>query len=154
MSNPILDDALSAADQWCSVRGEKLTSQRREVLSLLLKAEGACKAYDILAAIQKERPTAAPPTVYRALDFLVSVGLVHKLDSTQSFVPCHSFTHPHQSVMLICSNCKHVLETQEPKLTALLAAIGVANGFQIAPQHIEVHGVCSHCSEGACHGPH
>ncbi|QDQ27613.1 transcriptional repressor [Chitinimonas arctica] len=141
-----LDHELDAAAQWCLSRGEKLTDQRREVLALLLAASGSMKAYDLLAEIQKQKPTAAPPTVYRALDFLVSAGLAHKLDSTNSFVACRDFEHPHHGLMLICNRCHSVKELTDERIEARLLEDAAVHGFQVATQDIEVRGLCQRCS--------
>lgn len=147
-----LADDLSAAAQWCAKRGEKLTDQRREVLALLLAAPGSMKAYDLLAEIQKQKPTAAPPTVYRALDFLVAAGLAHKLESKNAFVACCDFEHPHHGVMLICNQCHTVKELSDEVLEARLAEDAAAYGFSVAPQDIEVKGLCADCRTGDTKG--
>lgn len=149
MSHPTtLEDNLSAAAQWCATRGEKLTEQRREVLALLLSAPGSVKAYELLAEIQKQKPTAAPPTVYRALDFLVAAGLAHKLESKNAFVACCDFEHPHQGVLFICNQCHMVKELSDAVLTARLSEDAAALGFSVAPQDIEVKGLCANCRDG------
>lgn len=140
-----LEHDLAAAAQWCAARGEKLTEQRREVLALLLQAPGSMKAYDLLAEIQKQKPTAAPPTVYRALDFLVAAGLAHKLDSKNAFVACRDFEHPHHGVMLICDSCHSVKELSDERLEARLAEDAAQFGFSVATQDIEVKGLCQDC---------
>ncbi len=140
-----LEENLTAAAQWCAKRGEKLTDQRREVLSLLLAAPGSMKAYDLLAAIQKQKPTAAPPTVYRALDFLVAAGLAHKLESKNAFVACCDFEHPHHGVMLICNQCLTVKELSDETLEARLIEDAAAYGFSVVTQDIEVKGLCANC---------
>lgn len=142
----LLEDDLAAASQWCAARGEKLTDQRREVLSMLLSAPGSMKAYDLLAEIQKQKPTAAPPTIYRALDFLVTAGLAHKLESRNAFVACRDFEHPHHGVMLICNGCQAVTELSDETLEARLMVDAAAYGFRVAAQDIEVKGLCALCS--------
>ncbi|WP_269532774.1 Fur family transcriptional regulator [Chitinimonas sp. BJYL2] len=142
-----VDQALAAAALWCAQRGERLTDQRREVLAMLLNAPGSMKAYELLAEIQKQRPTAAPPTVYRALDFLVAAGLAHKLDSKNAFVACHDFAHPHHGVMLICNRCHAVRELCDENLEARLAEDAAAFGFRVAAQDIEIKGLCARCAE-------
>jgi len=126
-------------------RGEKLTDQRREVLSMLLSSSGSLKAYDLLAEMQKRKPTAAPPTVYRALDFLVSVGLAHKLESLNAFVACRDFTTPHHGVMLICDRCHSVTELHDDHLAHGMATAAAKAGFTVAPQDVELHGACGNC---------
>ncbi|PHV11079.1 Fur family transcriptional regulator [Chitinimonas sp. BJB300] len=147
-----LEENLTAAAQWCTKRGEKLTDQRREVLSLLLAAPGSMKAYDLLAAIQKQKPTAAPPTVYRALDFLVAAGLAHKLESKNAFVACCDFEHPHHGVMLICDQCLTVKELSDETLEARLIEDAAAYGFSVAAQDIEVKGLCANCRNSESEG--
>ncbi|GAB3243179.1 transcriptional repressor [Chitinimonas naiadis] len=143
-----LEHDLAAAAQWCATRGEKLTDQRREVLALLLAAPGSMKAYDLLAEIQKQKPTAAPPTVYRALDFLVASGLAHKLDSKNAFVACRDFEHPHHGLMLICDRCHSVKELSDERLEARLVEDAAQFGFSVASQDIEVKGLCRDCRDG------
>ncbi|MDN3576647.1 Fur family transcriptional regulator [Chitinimonas viridis] len=147
-----LEHDLLAAAQWCAKRGEKLTDQRREVLALLLSAQGSMKAYDLLAEIQKQRPTAAPPTVYRALDFLVTAGLAHKLESKNAFVACCDFEHPHHGLMLICDRCHKVTELSDERLAARLAEDAASHGFSVAAQDIEVRGLCRNCRDGDTEG--
>jgi Fur family zinc uptake transcriptional regulator len=143
-----IDQDLAAAAIWCSARGEKLTDQRREVLSMLLAAPGSMKAYELLAEIQKRKPTAAPPTVYRALDFLVSVGLAHKLESMNAFVACCDFENPHHGVMLICDRCHSVTELHDPGLAQRMQLEASKVGFAVAPQDVELHGACASCRAG------
>jgi Fur family zinc uptake transcriptional regulator len=140
-----VEHELDAAARWCLARGEKLTDQRREVLTMLLSASGSMKAYDLLAEIQKHKPTAAPPTVYRALDFLVSVGLAHKLESMNAFVACRDFSTPHHGVMFICDRCHSVTELHDPALAQYMAAQADKIGFTVAPQDVELHGACAAC---------
>ncbi|MFC4159517.1 transcriptional repressor [Chitinimonas lacunae] len=149
-----LEQQLNDAAQWCLTRGERLTDQRREVLSLLLAAPGSLKAYDILAQIQKQKPNAAPPTVYRALDFLIAVGLIHKLDSMNAFVACRDFSsHLHRhGLMLICDRCNNVVELCDEALAERLTAVAAAAGFTVKPQDIEVKGLCATCREAEEHG--
>ena len=140
-----IEHDLAAAASWCVARGEKLTDQRREVLAMLLGAPGSMKAYDLLAEIQKHKPTAAPPTVYRALDFLVSVGLAHKLESMNAFVACRDFSTPHHGVMFICDRCHSVAELHDPALAQYMAQQAGKIGFTVAPQDVELHGACAAC---------
>ncbi|WP_374336992.1 Fur family transcriptional regulator [Leeia sp.] len=142
--------ALQAAQQWCLSRGEKLTDSRREVLALLLQAGGPLKAYDILACLQKAKPTAAPPTVYRALDFLVSMGLVHRLESLNAFVACeHGLTPHHQGVLLICQRCHQVTEVAGVASMRQLQQDAAAAQFTITAHELEIKGVCHACQQEA-----
>ncbi len=102
---------LQEAEAACLRRGAKLTPLRRQVLELILEAEAPVGAYALLDRLKADRPGAAPPTVYRALDFLLEHGLVHKVERLNAFIGCaeaghgqaHDHGHPHQ--FLICRRC-------------------------------------------------
>ncbi|WP_169741265.1 Fur family transcriptional regulator [Andreprevotia chitinilytica] len=138
---------LDHAESWLADRGEKLTELRREVLSHLLDAHGPMKAYELLTALQKGRPGASPPTVYRTLDFLVGMGLVHRIDSLQSFVACPIFHAPHQGVMLVCERCHGVEELESPSWMETLRNEVAATGFVMNQHELEIKGLCRACQE-------
>lgn len=99
-----------AAQSLCDERGERLTPVRRRVLELVLQADRPVKAYDLLEALKPGEGTAKPPTVYRALDFLMGLGLVHKVEALNAFVGC---THAHEvggAELFICTECGAVEE--------------------------------------------
>ncbi|MCB6182795.1 transcriptional repressor [Leeia sp. TBRC 13508] len=141
-----LSDQLEAANRWCLDRGEKLTDIRREVLSLLFSHGHSMKAYDILSELQRQRPNAAPPTVYRALDFLLSVGLIHRLDSVNAFVACPEFSQPHHhGLLLVCEHCHNVIEIADAPWLSALAETAKTHGFVPGHQELEIKGLCTAC---------
>ena len=91
---PITITAPASTPPWigpcelCARRGARLTRLRRRVLELVWQGHAAVKAYDLLAELDRKDATAKPPTVYRALDFLMAHGLVHRLESLNSYVGC------------------------------------------------------------------
>ena len=99
-------EMLAHAEKLCAQRGVRLTPQRLEVLRLMSLQQGAISAYDLLDLLREKEPQAKPPTVYRALEFLLEQGFVHKVESTNSYVLCHLFDQPtHSSAMFICDRC-------------------------------------------------
>ena len=72
----------------CEQRGAKLTELRRHVLGLILDAASPTGAYDLLDQLRQTRRGAAPPTVYRTLDFLLEQGLIHRVERLSAFVGC------------------------------------------------------------------
>jgi len=137
--------ALNAAAETCRVRGQRLTPIRRRVLELVWENHGPVKAYDILASLQKEQRRSAPPTVYRALDFLLEEGLVHKIESLNAYVGCGEPGHSDSGQFLICRECGEVAEMDDPDLVRLLAKKARRLGFEITKKVIEVKGTCSAC---------
>jgi Fur family transcriptional regulator, zinc uptake regulator len=88
----------------------------------------------------------APPTIYRALDFLLEQGLVHKLESLHAYVGCAHPDHPHASQFLICDNCGEVTEVEDTSVAKSLKAASKAVGFRTKRPIVELLGTCAHCS--------
>ncbi|MGS9277743.1 transcriptional repressor, partial [Salmonella enterica subsp. enterica serovar Infantis] len=77
-------ELLAQAEKLCALRTVRLTPQRLEVLRLQSLQQGAISAYDLLDVLRETEPQAKPPTIYRARDFLLEQGFVHKVESTNS----------------------------------------------------------------------
>ena len=143
-----LDNKLTKQiEEICTARGVRLTSQRKRVFELICASKKASSAYESLEDLKQSEPQAKPPTVYRALDFLMEQGFIHRVESTNSFISCCSCNaHKHFSQLLICDQCGNVIELQDDSLIALLADNAEKHGFKIANHVIESHGVCQSCS--------
>jgi len=131
----------------CAERGLRLTPIRSAALRLVAAAARPIKAYDLLDQMKAAHAAAAPPTVYRALDFLLANGFVHKLESINAYIGCH---HPrtaqHSVPFLICDRCQLAVELEDAQVVALLEASARALGFHAQAQTLEVHGLCAHCA--------
>lgn len=140
---------IATARARCAARGSQLTPLRAEVLALLARRDGAAKAYDLLTDMQASKPGVAPMTVYRALDFLVEQGLVHKVAANSTFLLCqHDGPHAHSDVvMLVCERCGHTTECDDPRLARSLARSLASSGFHM--HEVEVKGVCAACHRAA-----
>ncbi|MEM6051715.1 zinc uptake transcriptional repressor Zur [Erwinia sp. P7711] len=139
---------LSQAETICQQRNVRLTPQRLEVLRLMSQHQGAISAYDLLDLLRASEPQAKPPTIYRALDFLLEQGFVHRVESTNSYVVCHHFEQPsHTSAMLICDRCGSVAEQQAEGVENILKSLALTSGFALAHSVIEAHGLCHTCVE-------
>ena len=136
---------LAEAEKLVSAKGQKLTPVRRKVLRLLLDSEEPAKAYDLLANLDGEG-AAKPPTIYRALDFLQTMGLVHKIESLNAFVACGQFQHEHSAVFLICASCGGAEELHAIETSAALSKETSMAGFAIQNAMIEARGICRKCA--------
>ena len=140
---------VSAVERACIERGLRLTDIRARVLGLVADAGMPIKAYDLLDKVREGEGAgaAAPPTVYRALDFLLANGFIHKLESVNAFVACH---HPnaaqHSAPFLICDGCHKAVELEDEHVVATLDAQARALGFSPQTQTLEVHGLCAECA--------
>ncbi len=141
------DAALSMAEDTCNLRGVRLTKLRRRVLELVWSSHEPVKAYDILDTLRDEHSGSAPPTVYRALEFLQDEGMVHRIESLNAYVGCGAPDHNHASQFLICQSCGAAAEMNDTEIRNLIADKAADMGFKIYEEIIEVKGVCSQCSD-------
>ncbi|APZ51377.1 transcriptional repressor [Salipiger abyssi] len=142
-----ISQALGAAEETCSAQGLQLTPQRRRVLEILLREHRAMGAYELLDVLRDEGQGAQPPTVYRALDFLVSHGFAHKIERLNAFVACAHPGERHAPAFLICSGCGAVAEMPSRGIAqAVRAAAGELN-FEVSRMVIEAEGLCPACRE-------
>ncbi len=137
--------ALSTAEAVCRDRKLALTPVRRRVLEIVWNSHEPVGAYDVLAKRARERRKAAPPTVYRALEFLMAAGLVHRISSLNAFLGCAAPQQRHVAQFLVCRACKRVAEIDEPAVPKLLARRAEAEGFQLEMTSVEVTGLCGDC---------
>ncbi|OLQ86720.1 transcriptional repressor [Vibrio ponticus] len=139
-------ELLKQIEDICAARGVRFTSQRKQVFKLICASPKASSAYELLEQLKLHEPQAKPPTVYRALDFLLEQGFIHRVESTNSFIQCCSCNaHKHYSHLLICDKCSNVIELQDDSLVALLANNAEKHGFKITNHVIESHGICQSC---------
>ncbi len=137
-----------AVEHASKMRGLRLTPLRKEVLEFVATAGKPVKAYDLLDQLREKHGNAAPPTVYRALDFLLENGFIHKLESINAFVSCHHPAEAHQVPFLICDICDSAQEVCDERVAELIETQALALGFRAQAQTLEVHGVCKSCRKG------
>jgi len=138
--------AVSAAERICEENGARLTDLRRRVLELVWSRHKPITAYEVLDLLREERSKAAPPTVYRALDFLIAQRLIHRIESLNAFIGCGSPGQDHRGGFLVCSECHAVVEIRDCK--PLQQAIGDAaaeRDFAVTASMVEVIGLCRRC---------
>ncbi len=159
--------ALATAARLCLERRARLTPLRRRVLELVWRSHAPVGAYDILGRLSDEQGTAqekstaqekgtrrpsAPPTVYRALEFLLAQGLIHRIESLNAYVGCVHPDGAHGGQFLICTGCGATAEVHDPRVDAAVARRAEELGFAVARKTIEVAGLCPPCQrrrEGA-----
>jgi Fur family zinc uptake transcriptional regulator len=138
--------ALSEADALCLKQGVRLTALRRRVLELVWQSHKPLGAYDILAVLSdQDGRRAAPPTVYRALDFLLDNNLVHRIASLNAFIGCNHPEHAHQGQFLICRDCHVAVELEQKTISDAIVNSALGVGFAVEGQTVEVVGLCAAC---------
>lgn len=138
---------LQSAAEHCLKNGANLTDLRRQVLDLVLAHDGVVKAYQILSDLQQARGSAAPPTVYRALEFLVEQGILHRVEALNGYVVCRHLDCAHPSVILTCRDCGKVDEMAADEGFMALRQLCAGHGFEMDEQQLLLNGRCVQCSE-------
>jgi len=158
-----VERALATAEAHCAARGARLTELRRQVLALILESPVPLGAYALLDRLKPSHPGAAPPTVYRALEFLTEHRLVHRIERLNAFIGCRvgcgeacaaqaHADHAHAAQFLICGRCGRVEEIEDEAVGAALAAASRRAGFAATHATVEVEGICGRCHAVAVPG--
>ncbi|MES1989810.1 MAG: transcriptional repressor [Pseudomonadota bacterium] len=137
--------ALTRARELCGAREVKLTPIREKVLEIVWRSHKPVGAYDVLDTLARTHKAARPPTVYRALDFLMAEGLIHKIESLNAYLGCGEAGHTHESQFLICRSCGTAEEIVDDALDIALDTATKRSGFAVERKVVEIAGVCARC---------
>ena len=142
-----IHDALEAARNLCLSRGVRLTDLRLQVLELIWQNHKPLGAYTLMEMLAKANTRrVAPPTVYRALDFLLEQGLIHRINVLNAFIGCPSPGTKHQSHFLICRACGVAIELDKPTLSQQILQVVKEAVVTVETQALEVSGRCANCA--------
>ena len=142
-------DVIAHAVSVCTDRSQRLTPMRRKVLEVLASSHKPLGAYEIIDAAASGGPRPAPITIYRALDFLMENGLVHRIESRNAFLAC-AHNHDSEVRLLPFSSAKPAATSAKPPasdISASLSSAANSAGFRPKMSVVEITGTCAHCSE-------
>ena len=139
--------ALETALQECERKGLRLTKLRQQVLEIIWAQHNPIGAYDVLQQLQAQGHKPAPPTAYRALEFLVDAKLIHRIESLNAYIGCPAPDANHQCQFYICTECGHIAELNNAAVSDALNAGARDLGFKTKQPVIEVHGLCRNCQQ-------
>ena len=134
----------------CLARGLTLTPLRRRVLMAISQAPAPLGAYAILDALAsggQKRP--APPTVYRALEFFLAHGFLHRIESRNAYARCEHIGHSHAGILMVCGRCGRSDEAENAAMERLLAEVCAGAGFAVEARVVELQGLCRACAKYA-----
>jgi Fur family zinc uptake transcriptional regulator len=138
---------LDEAADLCSRHSVHLTDLRRIVLGLILQANRPLTAYQLLDQLKATRPGAAPPTIYRALEFLLEQKLIHKLERSNAFIACTGLgQHAHAAQLLVCGTCGQAAELEDRSVARALWQAAAEIGFRPSNRIVEIDGICADCA--------
>ncbi|MBI1262668.1 MAG: transcriptional repressor [Rhizobiales bacterium] len=141
-----VDDALSRARELCDARHVQLTPLREKVLQIVWRSHRPIGAYQVLDELSDSHKSARPPTVYRALDFLMAEGLIHKIESLNAYLGCAEAGAPHSGQFLICRSCGTTQEIFDKTLETALDAAAKRASFVGEHKVVEISGLCQDCA--------
>jgi Fur family zinc uptake transcriptional regulator len=141
-----IESTLKKAETICKTKGYRFTATRQEVLSIIAQHSYAIKAYDILEIMSKKHGSTKPPTVYRALEFLIDAGFVHKIESLNAYSSCSQpHQHPHCH-LLVCNQCGVVNEFFDHTIRDAAHIHAASEKFTPSYDAVEFLGACKKCS--------
>lgn len=140
-----VNSALETAIQICMTKGARFTPIRHRILELIWQSHEPVLAYDLLRILRQEKDNTEPPTVYRALDFLLENELIHKIESLNAFVGCSYANQPHIGQFFICTQCKQFIEVDSSSINKTIHQEAKNTGFKISGQTVEISGLCPEC---------
>ena len=123
-----------------------LSKNQKIIFNLIQKSSEPLKAYTILFNVQK-KGIKAPPQVYRALDKLVEIGKIHKIESKNAFVACRNSDCEisKATAFSICESCEVVDEISDVKLSKYLSSFNHKKGMKFKRFNLEFFGLCQKC---------
>ena len=135
------EQLLETAKQICDEKGRRFTKLREHVFTLVTKNKGPVKAYDLLDQLRPEFGSPKPPTVYRALDFLADLGLVHRVEALNAYIACDHSQGRHIAEFFICERCESLEERSANDHIDC-----IPDGFEIRKSVIKHYGICKKCA--------
>lgn len=129
-------------------KSAELSNNQQLVMDLLEKEPNPMSAYMILDQLRRSG-FRAPLQVYRALEKLIDIGKVHRLESLNAYIACSHVSCEKNGVtaFLICDRCDHVQEVCDDSVSLFVAELAQKTKFSAARSSIELNGVCDACED-------
>lgn len=140
-AKPTRDDLLQAAADEAQMNGKSLTAIRKHVLTLLLDAKRPLTAYEVLASLDGVG-SVSPPTAYRALDFLVALGFVTRVESLNAYFALEQGPSDVPLAFFVCEKCGQAEELSATDAVISLLSTADQEGFGVSHASLEVRGDC------------
>lgn len=141
----MIKHATQSLESYCASNGLRLTPPRMSAYRIVQGAKKPVTAYDVLELMGKTLKNPKPPTAYRALDFLVEHGFIHRIESLNAYVLCDVNHHHSGSQFMICDSCGKVEEVHLCSLPKGLQDKVDQEKFFLHHWNLELHGVCRKC---------
>ena len=142
-----INGALSKARKLCAERNARFTPIREAVLRLLWQSHQPLGAYQLQEQLSRiSEKAVAAPTIYRTIDFLMELGLIHRIASLNAYIGCPFPGAEHSDLFLICNDCGTTAEVSHSHVNQLLQQASRRAGFTLRSQSLELFGLCPQCA--------
>lgn len=139
---------LRRAESLCQEKGLRFTPQRRDVLEILSGSHRCLGAYDILEHMEHRQRRPPPAAVYRSLEFLMKLGVIHRMAAKNAYFACTRPDHGNDIQFWICRICGVVGETESPEIAEAIPRMAREMGFRLKVVTVEIEGECLECLKG------
>jgi Fur family zinc uptake transcriptional regulator len=140
-----LEEAMARARSAFDEKGLKLTPLRQAIFREIAASHKAIGAYEVLDKFARRGERLAPISVYRAIDALLAVGVVHRFESRNAFFACLA-PHGRRQLVLACEACSRIAEVDADKVFAAIDKCASAAAFFPKGALVEVGGLCAACA--------
>lgn len=137
------------AKKYCETHRFRFTEPRERVLSVLLASKKPMGAYEVLAKLSSSQQKVNPQTVYRAIDFWMQQGFIHKVESANAYVACCQHRCDGNFYLFICERCHDVMELLIEERPVAIETALKENGLVASRLFTEIHGRCRACCKRA-----
>ena len=127
--------------------GQSIGTYDKPVMKLLLSDHRCLSAYDIADKVSEAGKRVQPVQIYRSLEKLMNLGVVHRISTKNSYIACYEEGDCKTGQFLICTECKKVKEVESNLIENEITASAEKNRFLITSQTIEVLGLCAKCQK-------
>jgi len=127
--------------------GQSIGTYDQPVMELLLSDHRCLSAYDIADKVSEAGKRVQPVQIYRSLEKLMNLGVVHRISTKNSYIACYEEGDCKTGQFLICTECKKVKEVESNLIENEITASAEKNRFSITSQTIEVLGLCAKCQK-------
>ena len=138
--------AIKHAESLCMAENQNFTALRRLVFEIIWENSVPLGAYEVKSILsRKTNKSVDPPTVYRAIEFLMGLGLVTKISALNAFIGCPFPSSTRSNFFMICNQCKRVAEVSSSEIDNEIKSIAGRLSFASERQQIEIFGTCISC---------
>ena len=129
-------------------KSAELSNKQQLFMDLREKKPNPMSAYVILDQL-RDSVFWAPLQIYRALEKLIGMGRVHRLESSNDFIACShiSCEKSGATAFVICDRCENVQEVCDDSVSLFLAGLTEKTKFKASKTSIELHGICDACED-------